>query len=48
MATMFEGLGAKAVSILSRGRVEVVLDIMGNITRVKMQTTDLQRLEAAE
>ena len=48
MATMFEGLGAKAVSILSKGRVEVVLDIMGRASKVKIKATELQRLEAAE
>jgi hypothetical protein len=39
---------AEVSSMLSKGRVEVLINFMGNITRTKMQATELRRLEAAE
>jgi transcriptional antiterminator RfaH len=44
----FTDLQAQVVSMLSKGRVEVVLDIMGRASKVKIKATELQRLEAAE
>jgi transcriptional antiterminator RfaH len=44
----FTDLQAQVVSMLSKGRVEVLLDFMGRGTRVQMKVTELQRLEAAE
>jgi transcriptional antiterminator RfaH len=44
----FMDLQAQVVSMLSKGRVEVVLDIMGRASKVKMKATELQRMEAAE
>jgi len=44
----FADLQAQVVSMLSKGRVEVVLDIMGRASKVKIKATELQRLEAAE
>ncbi len=44
----FTDLQAQVVSMLSKGRVEVVLDIMGRGSKVKIKATELQRLEAAE
>jgi transcriptional antiterminator RfaH len=36
------------VSMLSKGRVEVLISFMGRASKVKMQAAELQRLEAAE
>jgi transcriptional antiterminator RfaH len=36
------------VSMLSKGRVEVLISFMGRASKVKMQATELQRLDAAE
>jgi transcriptional antiterminator RfaH len=44
----FTDLQAQVVSMLSKGRVEVLLDFMGRGTKVQMKATELQRLEAAE
>jgi len=44
----FADLQAQVVSMLSKGRVEVLLDFMGRGTKVQMKATELQRLEAAE
>jgi transcriptional antiterminator RfaH len=44
----FTDLQAQVVSMLSKGRVEVLLDFMGRGTKVQMKVTELQRLEAAE
>lgn len=42
------GFAAEVSSMLSKGRVEVLINFMGNITRAKMQACELRRLEAAE
>ena len=42
------GMVAEVSAMLSKGRVEVLVNFMGNITRAKMQATEVQRLEAAE
>jgi hypothetical protein len=42
------GMVAEVSSMLSKGRVEVLINFMGNITRTKMQATGLRRLETAE
>jgi transcriptional antiterminator RfaH len=42
------GFVAEVSAMLSKGRVEVLVSFMWNITRAKMQATELQRLEAAE
>jgi transcriptional antiterminator RfaH len=42
------GMVAEVSAMLSKGRVEVLVSFMGNITRAKMQATEVQRLEAAE
>jgi|UPI0004B7C616 transcriptional antiterminator RfaH len=47
-AGAFTDLQARVVSMLSKGRVEVLLDFMGRGTKVQMKATELQRLEAAE
>ncbi len=38
----------EVLAMLSKGRVEVLVNFMGNITRAKIQATEVQRLEAAE
>lgn len=38
----------QVVGMLSKGRVEVLIDFMGRGTKVQMKATELQRLEAAE
>ncbi len=47
-AGAFTDIQARVVSMLSKGRVEVLLDFMGRGTKVQLKATDLQRLEAAE
>jgi transcriptional antiterminator RfaH len=42
------GMVAEVSAMLSKGRVEVLVNFMGNIARAKMQADELQRLEAAE
>jgi transcription antitermination factor NusG len=42
------GFVAEVSSMLSKGRVKVLVNFMGNITQAKMQATEVQRLEAAE
>jgi transcriptional antiterminator RfaH len=47
-AGAFTDLTAHVVSMLSKGRVEVLLDFMGRGTKVRVKATELERLEAAE
>lgn len=47
-AGAFTDLQARVVSMLSKGRVEVLLDFMGRGTKVQMKAKELQRLEVAE
>jgi transcriptional antiterminator RfaH len=47
-AGAFTDLQAQVVSMLSKGRVEVLVEFMGRGTKVRMKATELQRLEAAE
>lgn len=42
------GFVAEVSAMLSKGRVEVLVSFMGNVTRAKMKATEVQRLEAAE
>jgi Transcription antiterminator len=44
----FADLTARVVSMLSKGRVEVLLDFMGRGARVRVRATDLQSLGAVE
>ncbi|WP_262027128.1 transcription termination/antitermination protein NusG [Microvirga sp. Mcv34] len=44
----FERRQALVLSMLSKGRVEVLIDMFGRGARVKLKATELQRLEAAE
>jgi transcriptional antiterminator RfaH len=46
-AGAFTDLQAQVVSMLSKGRVEVLLDFMGRETKVQMRATELKPLEAA-
>lgn len=39
---------AEVVAMLSKGRVEVLVQFMGRAAKVKMKATEVQRLEAAE
>ena len=47
-AGAFTDLQAEVVSMLSKGRVEVLLSFMGRGTKVRMKATELQSLQAAE
>jgi transcriptional antiterminator RfaH len=47
-AGAFTDLQARVVSMLSKGRVEVLLDFMGRGAKVQMKATGVQRLEAVE
>lgn len=47
-AGAFTDLQASVVSMLSKGRVEVLLSFMGRASKVKVKASDMQRLEAAE
>jgi transcriptional antiterminator RfaH len=42
------GMVAEVSAMLSKGRVEVLVNFMGNVTRAKMAAAEVQRLEAAE
>jgi transcriptional antiterminator RfaH len=42
------GFVAEVSAMLSKGRVEVLVNFMGNIARAKVQATEVQRLDAAE
>ncbi|MEZ0171010.1 transcription termination/antitermination protein NusG [Microvirga sp. TS319] len=47
-AGAFTDLQARVGSMLSKGRVEVLLDFIGTGTKVQMKATELQRLQGAE
>jgi transcriptional antiterminator RfaH len=47
-AGAFNDLTAEVTAMLSKGRVEVLLSFMGRGTKVRIKSTELQRLEAAE
>lgn len=42
------GMVAEVSAMLSKGRVEVLVSFMGNVTRAKLAASEVQRLEAAE
>ena len=47
-AGAFTDIQCHFVSMLSKGRVEVLIDFLGRGAKVRMKATELQRLEAAE
>ncbi|MBA1157778.1 transcription termination/antitermination protein NusG [Microvirga mediterraneensis] len=47
-AGAFTDLQATVTSMLSKGRVEVVVDMLSRGVKVRLKATELQRLEAAE